>query len=1004
VQNEQRLTSDQNRLFGRDSALSSLRKAYEDAVGSGLRFLLIEGEIGSGKSALAESLRTEIERKHGAFIHVRSKYEQRNVPYQALAEGLSDYFGTETFKDPLQVNALRTKLVKALGAEISVISHLIPAIHMDVGRLDDRMVVRPSDQRDRVSIALQNLIAALSSPGNPVVLFLDDLQWADSPGRQLILNLLTSVHLSGVLVIAGLRTTDLSTNHPARSWLTDLAQARVRYSRIALANLTLIDVKSFLRNRLGKEYDFSADLAELIFAKTHGSPFFIHQFYGFLTHAGALRGRQSSWTYDAIVGQELSPTANVFEVIVGRVNSLSSATRTILGLASCLAGKAGTKFFFVELLLVSRWARKGLDEALKEAYEAGLIALAQIGQYQFTHERIHAAAYKMLTPRERALNHYKIASAMHQATDEKELPQVAHLIAFHYGAGIDYVDTTEEMIVVAKINNAAARSARMTQNWELAGGHIEAALEILPELNWEVYGDLLYQIYLIKAETASYRGDLGAADEIFGFLLRNVKDAPRVSEIYQLAVSIKLTLGQFHGAIECGLKGLRALGLPMKEQPSRFENSRLMHKLRSRIEELGSQHIEAIRVGRSQPWDRLLAVVSVGACFENHPHLNTLILRACLRTLDQGLFDGSWSLLNLGLGLLNSRFGTLPETEALAEVTLKAVRNTNAFEEHLVGFSAPACALVTVKSMKVIVDILANHFESVKNSGFSFIAMSSSLLAGEWSIFSGQPLLSAELSLEGYLKFAQQHKSSITVDGFYVTLVAIHALRGNCSSSGSFSTPSLSEDGLVKRLKTHATTIPYTVYLLRRIWVDYTMGCYERGICNLEKARESIIALPFSFEKSIFYACSALLMATSYQNSGPWKKVLLKRSMRSSLRDIRRARDGHSETLEWLVQGEYDRVCSRYERAKVGFQTAVKFAKENRFIHLEALGEELLGRLSSHLSTGSESVRHFERAKELYLNWGATAKCEQLEAQLGLSGAGQNQVISEEPTFLRKVS
>ncbi len=618
---DQNQTSVNSRLFGRDAALSSLQKAYEDAVSGGLRFLLVEGETGAGKTALVESLRATVAQKHGAFVHIKSQYEQRNVPYQALADGLSAYLENEILKDPVQLNILRIKLVKALGANSGLISRLIPAIPKIIGRHDDKVVMRPSEQRDRIGLALQNLIAALSSPRNPVVLFLDDLQWADSPGRQLLINILTSPRLNGALVVAALRATDLNVSHPARRWLTDLAQARVRYSRVALENLSLSDVRSFLLDRLGREYEFSTSLAELVYEKTHGNPYFFHQFYGFLIQAGALRGRHGHWTYDVGVARELSPTANVFEVIVGRVNSLSASARTILGLASCL----GNQFFLVELLLVSRWARKGLDEALKEAYDAGLVTLAQVGQYQFTHDRIHEAAYEMLTPRERALNHYRIASAMLLATEEKDLPQAAHLIARHYGEGSDYVDTPEEMVAVAKVNIAAARWARTTQNWDLAGRYIEAALEILPELNWEVYGDLLYQIYLIKAETASYRGEMAAADEIFSFLLKNVKETERVSEIYQLAVNIKMTLGQFREGIECGFKGLRALGLSFKECPPMHANVRLMKKLRRQIEALGAKGIAALRVGPSQPWDQLLAVVSVGVVFESHQGLNQLL-------------------------------------------------------------------------------------------------------------------------------------------------------------------------------------------------------------------------------------------------------------------------------------------------------------------------------------------------------------------------------------------
>ncbi len=322
------------------------------------------------------------------------------------------------------------------------------------------------------------------------------------------------------------------------------------------------------------------------------------------------------------------------------------------------------------------------------------------------------------------------------------------------------------------------------------------------------------------------------------------------------------------------------------------------------------------------------------------------------------------------------------DLDPVIDVALRESQKKSNFEATLTGFSAPACSWQGMKPMKAIVDTLGAGFDSVKSSSFTAVAMSSALLSGEWSIFSGQPLLSAELSLEGYLKFAHQHKSAALYDSLYVTLISIHSLRGDNSSAGSFSTPSLSEDDLVKRLKSHSTPIPYAAYVLRRLWVDYTMGYHERGVRSLEKARVVITALPFSYDKMIFHACSALLLAAVYQSASMWTQFKFRRSIKTSLRELQRASDGHSIVLSLLVQAEYDRVCRRHNRATANFAKAIESSRELRLVHLEALGEELLGRFNSQANIGDEAIRHLNRASELYADWGCGAKVYQLEKQV----------------------
>ena len=278
-------------ICGREQELDVLRRALNTVKNGTSHLVLIDGETGVGKTALAEAFRADVEKANGTFISGKFDEQHRDVPFNALVHGFRSYIEQEILANENRLNGLRELLKESLGDQLSLVARAIPPLLKVIGPSLANESAHSFDQRERLQAALLRFIFVFTSREEPLVIFMDDLHWADSASRQLILSLLTANKSNGMLIISSMRGKEVSDSHPVYRMLTELAQARVRYSRIVLGNLDVTGVRCVTQARRSDQGFFDGEideLAKLIFSKTSGNPFFIKQMFRCLIEAGAL--------------------------------------------------------------------------------------------------------------------------------------------------------------------------------------------------------------------------------------------------------------------------------------------------------------------------------------------------------------------------------------------------------------------------------------------------------------------------------------------------------------------------------------------------------------------------------------------------------------------------------------------------------------------------------------------------------------------------------------------
>ncbi len=503
------------KLYGRAEPRQTLLEAVRAAQRGARALALIAGAPGVGKSALVREAHREMV-SLGHFVSGKFDQYNRGVPYSALTSACSELVRVYLASTAKELEAWRTRLRLALGDNARLIADLVPQLAVALGDLPEVLPLPPTESQARFERTFRRFMEASACREAPLVLFLDDLQWADSASLAVLELVLSSETQGHLLVIGSYRDSEVDGAHPLARMVERLERA-VRVQRIELESLSLADLREMLADALRLTQQSRDDLAALIFEKTSGNPFFIGQFLERLAEEGHLKfeaGRGYSWDIKAIAA--LGATDNVVDLVVARLNALEPRALELLQLAACIGHTLRLRTLAViaedepravweallpavkgGYLLPFREQQPAQDEAPDAAYDD----IADMG-YRFAHDRVQQAALSTQATSERSRIHLRIgrlllsAAGGTPATDEQLFEVVGQL-----DLGRQHLEDRDERIGTARLNLAAARRARAGAAHASAAQLALTCVELLGERPFEADYAASLEAHFIAAES-----------------------------------------------------------------------------------------------------------------------------------------------------------------------------------------------------------------------------------------------------------------------------------------------------------------------------------------------------------------------------------------------------------------------------------------------------------------------------------------------------------------------
>ena len=470
-------------LYGRSRESHSLSMAFRRAAAGGAELVVLSGPAGIGKTSLVRQMRTPVGQQSGYFIGGKFDQLQRDVPFSAIVMALHDLVRQLLAESQQQQRAWRDAIVGAVGRNGRVITEVVPALERTIGPQPPLAPLEPTESQNRFNHVFQSFLQVFCRENRPLIVFLDDMQWADPASLRLLTSLLSAAGTHSLLVIASCRDNEVVATHPFMLAIKELERRAVPVHTVQLAPLGWSDITQFIGDEMKVDPDMVAALAELVREKTGGNPFFMRQFVQKLQAEGLLATDLSTGTYrcDLEAIRALTITDNVADLVAQKIGRLDPESQRVVSFGAAI----GNRFDLVTLASVAGCTPERARELLAAAVRDNLLANLDAGtgatgpaHFVFQHDRVQQAAYSLVPASARPALNLNIGRTLLTAAGEDVSNQVFEIVN-HMNQGIALIDSRVERLRLAKLNLLAATRARNSTAYDLATRACRSAIELL---------------------------------------------------------------------------------------------------------------------------------------------------------------------------------------------------------------------------------------------------------------------------------------------------------------------------------------------------------------------------------------------------------------------------------------------------------------------------------------------------------------------------------------------
>ncbi|MDD4736217.1 MAG: SpoIIE family protein phosphatase [Kiritimatiellae bacterium] len=418
------------RLIGRQKELQQLEAGVEQAKASQGGVCFVSGEPGAGKSRLVNELRASIHRLGGLFVGGKCYQYDSSTPYKIFAEAIGAYVNkVKRLNRNVREKHVR-RLRQSVGELGGEVQKVVPCIMELLGTPPPLVELDPEKERSRFLTVFTDFVLSLGSSEEPLVLFLDDLQWADE-GSLEVLGRLADLSVSRALfVIGSYRSNDVDDRHPLHQLIGRLRDGQIPVANIMIDRLTLPETTEMIASIFLEDIRQVGELANVVQERAQGNPFFIIELLRTLISQGVISCEEDHYHFFHDRLQKVRLPDNVVDLLLQRVHEFTREEIRLFSWAAVMGR-------MIRVDWLSHLLGKDVDETLmmlEKGIRHQIIVRELTGNepLHFVHDRIQEAFYKDLPPAERIPMHQRIAELMESSVLEAEQEDVVYDLAYHY--------------------------------------------------------------------------------------------------------------------------------------------------------------------------------------------------------------------------------------------------------------------------------------------------------------------------------------------------------------------------------------------------------------------------------------------------------------------------------------------------------------------------------------------------------------------------------------------
>ncbi|MEO0534038.1 MAG: AAA family ATPase [Cyanobacteria bacterium P01_A01_bin.123] len=1000
------------KLYGRQQEVQALLESFERVSQAGetghIEVVTVKGYSGIGKSSLVNEIQIPVTRQRGYFIVGKGDPLKRDIPYHPIRQAFEALIDQLLTEKTAQLEQWRLHILKALGNSAQAIVAVIPPLELILGSQPALPDLPPLEAQNRFTRLFAKLVQVFARKAHPLVIFLDDLQWADIASLKLLEQMTLPHGETHLLLIGAYRDNEVSLGHPLVATLNAIAAQGYAPVDLAVAPLTPEAVLSLVSDALPESDPVALGvLVDLLYQKTQGNPFFVTQILTTLYNAGQLRFDFDAghWQWDLDQIQTVGITdLDLIDLIVSNLKRLAPETQAILKIAACV----GTRFELNMLATMTDESPLTLARTLMPALQQSMIlpvnfevqtsmALTEDDLrdaplsstqwiYRFLHDRVHQAAYSLVTADQRASIHARLGQLLLAQTPDERRSDVIFDVVNQLNAGMAVARTIIDRATLIQLNLEAAQKAKRAAAYDPAFNYTNSGLALITEQDWDIDYPLTLAIHQEAAEVAYLTGRFEASDGLTQQLLHRAQSHFDSAAAYDIQIRTRIAQKQLADAIAIGLETLKLFSIDLPGTPTQaavgealFTTAQL---LASRdITDLGNlpQMSDPQALTAMQVMGRMAS-----SAYIVRPNLYVLLITAMVRlSLAQGnaplssFAYASYGLLMCGvtqdiemgyqLGKAALTLVEAPGGEALKNRVIFLVANfINPWRCH------PHESLPLFQSSLQL---------GLETGDWEFVA---------WCYWRDVHLLyltGYKLSdLLGRLQDAQQFVAQIK-QAAALNLIALQTqVVVNLSHETSQPTVLVGDyyDEFANLTQYEATGNLLGCYELHlhKLMLAYWLGNYDAALTSATEAAKVLLGVTAASEVALLYFYDSLIRLARYNSDDATSQAQTLEIVTQNQQKLEywanHAPMNHQHKYD-LVAAELARVQGNDDRALALYNAAIEAASQQGYVQEVAMAYELSGELNLKLGHERIGITYLTNAFHTYARWGAMTKVRLME-------------------------
>ncbi|WP_066495609.1 AAA family ATPase [Abyssisolibacter fermentans] len=966
-------------IIARNNEIESIKKHFDRVLEGGGWISIITGVPGIGKTFLVEHVIKELASSNVTYVYGKFRQHDKK-PFSAISEIIEQMVKHLLTLPYEQLKNIKNALKKSLNSDIEIITSICPYARK---LLDHHKTINMNNYEKlkyRVKKAIYQFLLAVSESLFPLIMFIDDLQWADTPSLEVLQPICKDNELLNLLLILAYRDNEERSIKKVEC-ITEIPQIKNDHIPIQLQELTALDIKDYLQLIFGVNIENLDYLARIIYGLTLGNPFYIKEILNVFIGEKILSysPKRKQWVVEINLINSLNLPKDIEQIITNKMNKLKSEDKSLLELIACFDGKVEYKLLKKIINTEDTLLNKQLHRLCKAAFLVKTVEEYQTEgtlSYGFVHDIILELVYKKIDSEKRAKLHYNIAKKLTDNVDETFKKNNRLFIASQLLRS-DYQMLTQENTEMWIYElYYAGMEAKQTIAIEQALKIFECCVHLLPYCEFKDKHDLEMRINLELGECEYICERYQEAKKRFELLIDKYNTAENMITIKRKYMNLYSYNGNSEKVIELGIEVLNQLNFKFntKHLVTDFIKGKLLFS-NNKIEKL-----------------------------KNAPMIKDKRLMIILETLTKMIpaanivNDKIFGLTLMKIGILSAKYGNSPYSP-IGYTAYSYVAN-NIWKDHKKGERLKDIALdlledtdnlYTKPIVYSLIGTFIDHWSNSMEKSIKYLenSIEEGIKIGEF-IYSGYAIISIiyakyvmGVPLKEIINYANVQVKKLQRMGDDIVLFIdqlfnrhIHYLEVGVLTKEDYQIEKEIE------LLNNNKSLAYYAFMLQRLYLE---GEIEKAYELVENITPSIGLLKghIMYIDLLFYCIltrlaehKALQVAEKRKN-----KTLIKKQMKELKYWVDIYKENHY-TRYLLAKAEYTKIFEKEKPLEKLYNEAISFAENRGQLQLAAIGNLLAAR---HYEYNKRLSRFYAKeAASFFEKWGAIYIVNLIEKNFGL--------------------